>query len=165
DGRLDVATAGRDNLFPTGGAVSVLLNNCTACKPTISCVSNQTRSVNTGLCSYIVTGSEFDPTAIGGNCSASTIKNNYNNKSTLAGAVFPKGTTTIVWTVTDAAGNTNSCTYTVTVNSNLAVSCTNNNSVLYFGYAGDQTVTVTGTPSGGTGPYNVSITMNRPLMC
>jgi uncharacterized repeat protein (TIGR03803 family) len=45
------------------------------------------------------------------------------------------------------------------------VSCTNSNSVLYFGYTGDQTVTVTGTPNGGTGPYNVSITMDRPLMC
>ena len=45
------------------------------------------------------------------------------------------------------------------------VACSNNNSVLYYGYTGDQTVTITGTPSGGTAPYSVSITMDRPLKC
>ncbi|MCB0682515.1 MAG: HYR domain-containing protein, partial [Saprospiraceae bacterium] len=34
---------------------------------------------------------------------------------TLAGAALPVGVTTIIWTVTDAAGNTNSCTVTYTV--------------------------------------------------
>jgi hypothetical protein len=48
---------------------------------------------------------------------------------------------------------------------NLAVSCSSNNSVLYYGYSGDQTVTVTGVPTGGTAPYTISISMDRPLKC
>ncbi|WP_313807717.1 MBG domain-containing protein, partial [Flavobacterium sp.] len=47
----------------------------------------------------------------------------------------------------------------------LSALCTNSNSVLYFGYPGDQTSTITVKPSGGVGPYKVSITMNRPLKC
>ena len=50
---------------------------------------------------------------------------------------------------------TNCCTST----------CSNNNPTLYFGYAGDQTSTVKVIAAGGTAPYSVSITMNRPLNC
>ena len=50
---------------------------------------------------------------------------------------------------------TNCCTST----------CSNNNPTLYFGYPGDQTSTVTVIAAGGTAPYTVSITMNRPLNC
>ena len=50
---------------------------------------------------------------------------------------------------------TNCCTST----------CSNNNPTLYFGYPGDQTSTVNVIAAGGTGPYTVSITMNRPLNC
>jgi len=50
---------------------------------------------------------------------------------------------------------TNCCTST----------CSNSNPVLYFGYPGDQTSTVKVIASGGTAPYTVSITMNRPLNC
>ena len=41
----------------------------------------------------------------------------------------------------------------------------NNNPVLYFGYALDQTATITSSPTGGVGPYTVSFSMNRPLHC
>jgi len=50
---------------------------------------------------------------------------------------------------------TNCCTST----------CSNSNPVLYFGYPGDQSSTVKVIASGGTAPYTVSITMNRPLNC
>jgi hypothetical protein len=36
---------------------------------------------------------------------------------------------------------------------------------MYFGYSGDQTSTIKVSPSGGTAPYTISITMNRPLNC
>ena len=86
--------------------------------PTISCVSNQIKNTDTGTCAYTVVGTEFDPTVFADNCTGSTIKNNYNNTASLAGAVFPKGTTTVIWTVTDGAtiANTASCSFTVTVN-------------------------------------------------
>ncbi|NEM98714.1 HYR domain-containing protein [Pontibacter burrus] len=83
--------------------------------PTIACVSNQTRANNPGTCSYTVIGNEFDPTS-SDNCSVASITNDYNNSSTLAGAVFNEGTTTVTWTVVDAAGNTSRCSFTVTVN-------------------------------------------------
>jgi hypothetical protein len=61
-------------------------------------------------------GTEFDPLGFGDNCSGAVLSNNFNNSNTLAGAVFPKGTTTVVWTVTDASGNKTTCTLVVTVN-------------------------------------------------
>jgi hypothetical protein len=50
---------------------------------------------------------------------------------------------------------TNCCTST----------CSNSNPTLYYGYPGDQSSTVKVIASGGTAPYTVSITMNRPLNC
>ncbi len=88
-----------------------------------------------------------------------------SGNGTGSGSLFLIGTTYVTVTATDACGNSATCTFTVTVNSNLSVSCSNNNAALYFGYPGDQTATVTGTPNGGVGPYNVSITMDRALMC
>lgn len=43
--------------------------------------------------------------------------------------------------------------------------CSSSNPTLYFGYPGDQSSTVTVVAAGGTAPYTVSITMNRPLNC
>jgi len=86
--------------------------------PSITCVGNQTKNTDAGVCTYTVIGNEFDPTASGDNCTVASVLNNYNSSSTLASAVFPKGTTTVIWTVTDATGNTTTCSYTVTVNDN-----------------------------------------------
>ena len=84
--------------------------------PTITCVTDQTRNTNNGVCTYTVVGTEFNPTAFADNCTGATISNDYNSSSTLAGAIFPKGTTTVTWTVTDASGNTATCSFDVTVN-------------------------------------------------
>ena len=84
--------------------------------PTISCVSDQTKGADLAQCDYTVSGTEFDPTLVGDNCTGYTVSNDYNNTTSLNGAVFPKGTTTVIWTVTDASGNTATCTFTVTVN-------------------------------------------------
>jgi gliding motility-associated-like protein len=93
--------------------------------PTISCVINQTRDADPGVCTYTTQGTEFDPTAFNDNCPGSTVSNNYNGLATLAGAIFPNGTTTVIWTVTDATGNTATCSFTVTVNDseNPTISC------------------------------------------
>ena len=58
----------------------------------------------------------IDPTAFDDNCAGETISNDFNNTSSLAGAVFPAGTTTVTWTVTDASGNTATCSFNVVVN-------------------------------------------------
>src|SRR5690606_15767111 len=62
----------------------------------------------------------FDPT-FEDNCSGASITNNFTNSATLAGAVFEEGATTVIWTVTDAAGNQNTCSFTVTVKNDAPV--------------------------------------------
>ena len=47
----------------------------------------------------------------------------------------------------------------------LAATCNGTPSELYFGLADFQTATITGTATGGTGPYTITITMNRPVKC
>ncbi|WP_074780397.1 HYR domain-containing protein [Draconibacterium orientale] len=83
--------------------------------PTISCVANRSKDSDAGTCNYTVVGTEFDPTATGDNCGIASVLNDFNSGSTLAGAVFPLGTTTVVWTITDNASNTATCTFDVTV--------------------------------------------------
>jgi hypothetical protein len=86
--------------------------------PTIDCsnIANLVRSNNTDECSYTVVGTEFDPASFNDNCPGATITNNYNNSSSLAGAEFPVGTTIVIWTVTDASGNTVTCSSKVKIN-------------------------------------------------
>src|SRR2546423_2892192 len=74
--------------------------------PTITCPANITVNAPTGTCSAAV---NFTVTA-SDNCSVPTVVT-----SKASGSVFPLGTTTVVATATDAAGNTQSCSFTVTV--------------------------------------------------
>ncbi len=74
--------------------------------PTISCPADITVNAPVGTCSavvnFTVTGDD--------NCADPTIVS-----SPPSGSVFPVGTTTVTATATDAAGNTKSCTFNVTV--------------------------------------------------
>jgi hypothetical protein len=74
--------------------------------PTISCPADITVNATLGSCSAVVnfTVSGDD------NCADPTIVS-----SPPSGSVFPVGTTTVTATATDAAGNTKSCTFNVTV--------------------------------------------------
>ena len=47
----------------------------------------------------------------------------------------------------------------------LVATCNGTPSEIYFGLADFQTATITGTATGGTGPYTITITMNRPVIC
>ena len=96
---------------------NVIVRDVTA--PTISCVSGSpiTKSNTTGICGYVVNGTEFNPTATD-NCLTPVLTHNFNSWSTpnsLAGATFPVGTTTVTWTATDASGNASTCTTVITV--------------------------------------------------
>ena len=75
---------------------------------TITCPTNIVTDPNLG-CSATVT---FTTTATGG-CGPSTIVS-----TPPSGSTFPIGTNTVVSTATDAAGNTASCSFTVTVTGN-----------------------------------------------
>jgi hypothetical protein len=75
--------------------------------------------VNTDANICFATGVNLGTPVTADNCTVASVTNN-------APAVFPLGTTTILWTVVDQAGNTSTCTQTVTVVDNQApvVVCT-----------------------------------------
>jgi hypothetical protein len=77
--------------------------------PQITCPQNITSTTATGQCSKAVT---FNAPSVSDNCPGvgSPVCSPASN------SVFPKGTTTVNCTVTDAAGNRQSCSFTVTVN-------------------------------------------------
>ena len=82
--------------------------------PTIDCSAiDVTQDADAGACTYTVVGTEFDPTFVD-NCSA-TIENDFNNGASLAGEDFPVGTTAVVWTATDPAGLTATCTIEIVI--------------------------------------------------
>src|SRR5206468_4313999 len=75
-------------------------------KPTITAPAAVTVNTNAGQCS--ATGVALGTPSFGDNCPGSTVSNN-------APTTFPKGNTTVTWTVTDASGNTATATQLVTV--------------------------------------------------
>ncbi|MGB5052666.1 MAG: HYR domain-containing protein, partial [Caldilineaceae bacterium] len=84
--------------------------------PTISCPSNVSVNTDTGLST--ASGVNLGTPTFADNCSTPTVSNN-------APATYPIGNTTVIWTVTDAVGNTATCNQTVTVtdNENPSIAC------------------------------------------
>ncbi len=92
--------------------------------PVVYCPSSDyVRISDSGETYYTASGSEMIPYAYD-NCSISTTSNDFNSGSTLAGEQLPEGSNEIVWTYTDASGNTNTCTTTVFVTNSLYPSVT-----------------------------------------
>ena len=108
-----VETTNPGGVFVASCSFTVTVNDTQA--PTISCVVNKTKSADVGKCYYTVVGTEFNPTMSGDNCGVDSVTNDFNASSTLAGAQIPNGTI-IKWTVTDTAGLSTNCSFTVTVN-------------------------------------------------
>ncbi len=91
----------------TTTGTAVVLDNV---PPTISCPANITVGSDAGQCGAVVTYTAPIGTD---NCSGATT----NLTAGLAsGSLFPLGTTTVTYTVTDLFSNTASCSFTVTVN-------------------------------------------------
>ena len=124
----DVGTAtcspASGSTFPKGTttvtcSVSDASNNMAGCSftvtvqdtipPTITCPANVTQCNDTNQCSAVVS---YPAPGVNDNCPNATAA-----CSPASGSSFPKGTTTVTCTATDAAGNQSSpCTFTVTVN-------------------------------------------------
>ena len=122
---VQVAGLGSGSFFPIGSTVETFevtdaSGNSDQCSftvtvndiedPTITCPADITVSNDSGQCSAVVTYN----TPVGqDNCP------NANTTQTAglgSGSTFPVGTTTETYEVTDAAGNTATCSFTVTVN-------------------------------------------------
>ncbi|KAF0204274.1 MAG: hypothetical protein FD170_592 [Bacteroidetes bacterium] len=101
--------------------------------PTYTLTSNTTRDASSSSCSYTVSGTEFDPQLPDDNCTEENlfIRNDYNNYRSLNYAVFPVGTTEVIWTVRDFYGNTNTQTMNITVvdNTDPVINCPANDYV------------------------------------
>jgi hypothetical protein len=80
--------------------------------PTIVCPANLTVSNTAGQCSAIV---NLGVAAASDNCPGATVVGVRSDGLAL-NAPYPVGTTTIIWTARDAAGNQASCTQTIVVN-------------------------------------------------
>ncbi|HMI31527.1 MAG TPA: HYR domain-containing protein, partial [Candidatus Limnocylindrales bacterium] len=78
-------------------------------KPALSAHANISVNNDAGLCSALVS---FSPPTATDNCPGVGLV----SSSPASGSVFPVGTTTVTSTVTDAHGNTQTSTFTVTVN-------------------------------------------------
>ena len=81
--------------------------------PVITCPANITRGNDAGQCSAAVNVGTATATD---NCDSSPDVVGTRSDNQPLSAAYPKGTTTITWTATDAAGNHSSCQQTVTVN-------------------------------------------------
>jgi hypothetical protein len=81
--------------------------------PQITCPPNVTQATDKGQCQAVVSYANATATD---NCSGVGTP----ACSPASGSVFAKGVTTVTCTASDASGNTNSCSFTVTVNDNEA---------------------------------------------
>lgn len=95
-------------------------------RPNITCPANIAKGTDAGVCSAIVTYSL--PTR-SDNCDLLGLDLLSGGTS---GSSFPKGTTTVVWMVTDLSNNTRTCSFRVIVNDTQAptfTNCPNNQTV------------------------------------
>jgi hypothetical protein len=121
--------------------------------PTITCPANVTVPATTGQCQAVV---NYTAPIVSDNCSG--VGTPVCNPP--AGSAFQKGTTTVNCSVTDAASNSNSCSFTVTVNDtqNPTVVCPANvtiasNTCVSNAYT---------TPTGSDNCAGVSVVCNPP---
>jgi len=79
--------------------------------PSITCTPDQTQIAEPGACSADVT--VVGPST-GDNCGVSTVTNSFNGTSNASGN-YPIGMTTVLWTISDIHGNSNTCAQVITV--------------------------------------------------
>ena len=90
-----------------------VISNCSA-------IGNQVVNANTGVCTYTHNNNSWNAVATD-NCTVSSVMYTLSGATSgtgtsLNGVQFNLGVTTVTWIATDAAGNTVTCIFTVTVN-------------------------------------------------
>ncbi len=103
-------------------ALTVSANDTTP--PTITCPSNLSPSTDPNQCQAVVT---YSVPTVSDNCSGVGTP----TCSPSSGAIFPKGTTTVNCNVSDANGNSASCSFTITVNDTQLPSLTCPSDILF----------------------------------
>jgi hypothetical protein len=98
----NIATDASGNSSACTFTVTVIDNQA----PTLTCPTNITVAANSGLCS--ATNVNLGTPASSDNCGVTSLTNN-------GPAIYLAGTTPVVWSASDASGNTTTCTQLVTV--------------------------------------------------
>ncbi|MGQ7868174.1 HYR domain-containing protein, partial [Sunxiuqinia sp. sy24] len=124
--------------------------------PTITCLSSYTATGSSACSGTInVAAPVYDD-----NCGVTAVNwtmtgdTNDSGSGAIGTYTFNRGTTTILYTVNDAAGNENQCSYQITVPDRLTTTATASATVTCSG----DDLTLSATPSGGTANYLYSWT-------
>ncbi|MBK7030039.1 MAG: HYR domain-containing protein [Bacteroidales bacterium] len=112
--------------------------------PSLSCPAKISQNVDVGVCGAVVT---YTAPVGTDNCGGA---NTIRTAGLASGATFPVGVTTNTFVTTDAAGNSTSCSFTVTVLDNVLPEITCPADITTSAEAGGCTATVTYTAPVGT---------------
>ncbi len=82
--------------------------------PVITCIDDITQTSPDGLSMEI----HWTAPVASDNCGSTNITSNYNS-----GDIFPIGTTTVTYTATNNCGNTSTCSFDITIESNFQITC------------------------------------------
>lgn len=90
--------------------------------------TSETVSSNNGSCGYVVSSGEYDPTTVTDNCSIQKVTYSINGggevgtdeSTSLDGVILSGGDNNIVWTAYDINGNTNTWSFTITIEDDTA---------------------------------------------
>ena len=135
-----------------------IISNCSA-------IGNQVVNANTGVCTYTHNNNSWNAIATD-NCTVSSLTYSLSGATTgtgssLNGVQFNLGVTTVTWLATDAAGNTTTCVFSVTVLDTqipVILSCGATGKQSVFADAGQCTYTQTSTAWNASASDNCSVT-------
>ncbi len=82
--------------------------------PDIICPDNMSRIAEAGSGKYTVIADEFDPLTVDDKCGNLSITNSFNDSTTLAGEQF-ESDASIIWTVTNESGLSDTCIFHVDI--------------------------------------------------
>lgn len=81
--------------------------------PEITCPADLYAVADINTCSYEVLNNALDAQVIFDNSLPTSASNSFDGNASLMGAIIPVGPHTIIWTVSDAVGNENTCSFEV----------------------------------------------------
>ncbi len=141
------ATDGASNSATCSWTVTV---NDTQAPSWTGCPANTTVSTASNSCNAVVTWAA--PTAAD-NCAVTS-----SSSSVASGSTFALGTTTVTYTAADAASNTGTCAFTVTVNDNVAPIALCHSAVVVLDPLGNGSLTAAGVDNGSTDNCTIAST-------
>lgn len=112
--------------------------------PTVTCPADITVNSDLGNCSAIV---NFPMPITSDNCGVASVTQTMGDPT---GSMFPVGVTTIEFTATDVNGNTNTCSFTITVTDNEAPLAVCQNITIQLDASGNASITAADVDGGST---------------